>query len=133
MYPWGLRLHRERSKNWKKVKLENQVTVYEGVTIKDNVFVGSHVAFTNDLYPRNLNPDWKILPTLVKQGSSIGAGSVIVCGITLGENSLIGAGSVVTNDIPPFGLAYGNPARVRGFVCKCGTKLEIKEKKKKLL
>ena len=111
-----------------KVKLENRVTVYEGVTIQDNVFVGPHVTFTNDLYPRSLKPDWKILPTIVKQGSSIGAGSVIVCGVQIGENALIGAGSVVTNDIPPFALAYGNPARVRGFMCKCGTKLETEEK-----
>ena len=116
-----------------KVKLENRVTVYEGVTIHDNVFIGPHVAFTNDLYPRSLNPDWKILPTLVKQGSSIGAGSVIVCGVTIGENALIGAGSVVTNDIPNLALAYGNPARVRGFICKCGTKLETEEENGKIV
>jgi UDP-2-acetamido-3-amino-2,3-dideoxy-glucuronate N-acetyltransferase len=116
-----------------KVKLENRVNVYDGVTIQDNVFVGPHVTFTNDLYPRSLNPDWKILPTLVKQGSSIGAGSVIVCGVTIGENALIGAGSVVTNDIPPFALVYGNPARVRSFICKCGTKLETEEKNEKIV
>jgi len=112
------------------VKLENRVTVYEGVTIEDNVFVGPHVTFTNDHYPRSFNTDWKILQTLVKEGSSIGAGTVIVCGTTIGEYSLVGAGSVVTKNIPPHALAYGNPARIRGFVCRCGRKLETREKKR---
>ncbi len=112
------------------VKLENRVTVYKGVTIEDNVFVGPHVTFTNDPYPRSFNTDWKILQTLVKEGSSIGAGTVIVCGTTIGEYSLVGAGSVVTENIPPHALAYGNPARIRGFVCRCGRKLETTEKKR---
>ena len=105
------------------VKLENRATLYEGVTIEDNVFVGPHVTFTNDLYPRSSNPDWKILSTLVKKGSSIGAGSVIICGITIGENAMIGASSTVTKDVPPHSLIYGNPARIRGFICKCSKKL----------
>ncbi|MEJ2272930.1 MAG: acyltransferase [Candidatus Bathyarchaeota archaeon] len=105
------------------VKLENRTTIYEGVTIENNVFVGPHVTFTNDLFPRSSNPDWKILSTLVKKGSSIGAGSVIICGITIGENTMIGASSTVTKDMPSHSLAYGNPARIRGFICKCGKKL----------
>ena len=112
------------------VKLENRATVYEGVTIGDNVFVGPHVTFTNDFYPRSFSTDWKILQTHVKNGASIGARTVIVCGVTIGEYALIGAGSVVTNDIPAYALAYGNPARIRGFVCKCGKKLEDTGKKK---
>ena len=112
------------------VKIENRATIYEGVTIEDKVFVGPHVSFTNDLIPRSFNTDWKILPTLVKEGSSIGAGTVIVCGVTIGEYALIGAGSVVTENMPPHALAYGNPARIRGFVCRCGRKLETTEKKK---
>jgi UDP-2-acetamido-3-amino-2,3-dideoxy-glucuronate N-acetyltransferase len=112
------------------VKLENRATVYEGVTIQDKVFVGPHVTFTNDFYPRSFSTDWKILQTLVKEGASIGAGTVIVCGVTIGEYCLIGAGSVVTEDIPPHALAYGNPARIRGFVCRCSRKLEVREKKK---
>jgi UDP-2-acetamido-3-amino-2,3-dideoxy-glucuronate N-acetyltransferase len=111
------------------VKLENRATVYEGVTIRDKVFVGPHVTFTNDPYPRSFSTDWKIHPTLVKEGASIGAGTVIVCGVTIGEYALMGAGSVVTEDIPPHALAYGNPARIRGFVCRCGRKLETAEKK----
>ena len=114
-----------------RVKLENRATVYEGVTIEDNVFVGPQVTFTNDPSPRSLNSDWKILPTLVKEGSSIGAGTVIVCGVIIGEYALVGAGSVVTDDIPSNALAYGNPARVRGFVCRCGRKLETQEKNEK--
>ena len=112
------------------VKLENRATVYEGVTIENKVFVGPHVTFTNDPYPRSFNKDWKILQTLVKEGSSIGAGTIIICGATIGEYALIGAGSIVTENIPPNALAYGKPARIRGFVCRCGRKLVTEEKKK---
>ncbi len=102
------------------VKLENRANIYDGVTIEDDVFIGPHVTFTNDLYPRSVSADWKIVPTLVKKGASIGAGSVVVCGVTVGEYAMIGAGSVVTKDIPAHALAFGNPARIRGFVCICG-------------
>ncbi|MCW4016835.1 MAG: N-acetyltransferase [Candidatus Bathyarchaeota archaeon] len=114
-----------------KVKLENRATVYEGVTIKDDVFVGPHVTFTNDRHPRSFNKDWKIQPTLVKEGSSIGARTVIVCGTTIGKYALIGAGSVVTEKIPDYALAYGNPASIRGFVCRCGRKLETIKREEK--
>lgn len=113
------------------VKIENRATIYEGVTIDDDAFVGPHVVFTNDLYPRSTNSDWKISPTSVKKGASLGAGSVIVCGVTIGENALIGAGSVVTKNVPPHSLTYGNPARVRGFICRCGKKFEIIKKTEK--
>jgi UDP-2-acetamido-3-amino-2,3-dideoxy-glucuronate N-acetyltransferase len=112
------------------VKLENRATVFEGVTIEDKVFVGPHVTFTNDFYPRSFSTDWKITQTHVKKGASIGAGTVIVCGVTIGEYALIGAGSVVTKDIPAYALAYGNPARIKGFICRCSRKLEVTEKKK---
>jgi UDP-2-acetamido-3-amino-2,3-dideoxy-glucuronate N-acetyltransferase len=116
------------------VKLENRANVYQGVTIEDNVFVGPHVTFTNDPYPRSLSTDWAIVPTYVKQGASIGASAIIVCGVTIGERALIGAGSVVTRDIPPQALAYGNPATIKGFVCKCGRRLkEWKEKQQCIL
>lgn len=111
------------------VKLENRVTLYEGVTIEDDVFVGPHTTFTNDFYPRSFSTDWKIQQTHVKKGASIGTRTVIVCGVTIGEYALIGAGSVVTEDIPAYALTYGNPARIRGFVCKCSKKLETVEKK----
>lgn len=112
------------------VKLENRATVYEGVTIEDEVFVGPNVTFTNDLIPRSFSTNWKILPTLVKKGASIGARTVIVCGVTVGEYAMIGAGSVVTKDVPPHALAYGNPAKIRGFVCRNGIKLKTEETKK---
>ncbi len=109
------------------VKIQNHVSVFEGVTLEDGVFVGPHVCFTNDLYPRAINPDgtlksasdWEITPTLVKYGASIGAGSVILCKITIGEFALIGAGSMVTRDVPPYALVLGSPARQHGFVCRC--------------
>jgi len=113
-----------------RVKLENRANVYRGVRIEDDVFVGPHVTFTNDPYPRSFSADWKVVPTVVKKGASIGAGSVVMCGITIEEHAMIGAGSVVTNKIPPHALAHGNPATIRGFVCRCGRKL-VKEKKQK--
>jgi UDP-2-acetamido-3-amino-2,3-dideoxy-glucuronate N-acetyltransferase len=114
-----------------KVKIQNHVSVFEGVTLEDGVFVGPHVCFTNDLLPRAITPDgelksaddWEITPTLVKYGASIGAGSVIICGITIGEFALIGAGSVVTRDVPAHALVLGNPARLRGYVCRCARRL----------
>src|SRR6266568_4313436 len=109
------------------VKIQNHVSLFEGVTIEDGVFVGPHVCFTNDLHPRAITPDgklksaedWVVTTTLVKYGASIGAGSVIVCGVTIGEFALIGAGSVVTKDVPAHALVYGNPARPQGYVCRC--------------
>ncbi len=110
------------------VKIQNFVSIYRGVKIEDDVFIGPHATFTNDLYPRSFNEDWELVPTLVKKGASIGANATIVCGITIGEYAMIGAGAVVTKDVPPFGLVYGNPARLRGFVCYCGRRLEEKVK-----
>ena len=108
----------------KHVKVSTHSFICEGVTIEDNVFVGHNVSFINDKYPRSTNPDgsmqteadWKVVPTLVKRGASIGTGSVIMCGITIGENAIIGAGSVVTRDVPPNSIAYGVPARIRKSV-----------------
>jgi UDP-2-acetamido-3-amino-2,3-dideoxy-glucuronate N-acetyltransferase len=96
-------------------KVQNGVSVYDGVTIESKVFVGPHVSFTNDKVPRAFNDDWKITKTLVREGASIGANSTIVCGIQIGEYSMIAAGSVVTKDVSPYTLVAGNPARA---VCK---------------
>ena len=99
------------------VKIGNNVTikcgvqVWNGITIEDDVFIGSNVSFTNDKFPRSRNTDWELLPTVIKKGASIGAGSTILPGLTIGENAFIGAGSVVTKDVPAGEIWVGNPAR----------------------
>jgi UDP-2-acetamido-3-amino-2,3-dideoxy-glucuronate N-acetyltransferase len=113
------------------VKIQNHSSIFEGVTLEGGVFIGPHVCFTNDLFPRAINPDgtlksaedWTITPTLVQYGASIGAGAVIVCGVTIGRFALVGAGSVVTRDISPHVLVFGNPAQQRGYVCYCARRL----------
>ena len=92
------------------VTIKSGVQVWDGITIEDNVFIGANVTFTNDKYPRSKNPDWQLLKTIIKKGASIGAGSTILPGLIIGENSIVGAGSVVTRDIPAGELWLGNPA-----------------------
>lgn len=105
------------------VKIQNGVSVYHGVTIEDDVFLGPHMTFTNDLYPRAFINDFKLYSTLVKKGASIGANATIICGVTIGEYAMIGSGCVVTKDVPPYALVAGNPGRIIGFVDKNGKKL----------
>lgn len=93
------------------VTIKCGVQIWDGMTLEDNVFVGANVTFTNDRYPRSKDRDWKLEKTIVKRGASIGAGSTVICGITIGENAMIGAGSVVTKDVPAGELWYGNPAK----------------------
>lgn len=107
-----------------RVKIQNNVNVYHGVTIEDDVFLGPSMTFTNDMFPRAFNTDWKISETLVKKGASLGAHSTIVCGNTIGEYATVGSGSVVTKDVPAHALVVGNPARQIGWVCECGFKLD---------
>lgn len=92
-------------------KIRPFVFIPTGVTIEDNVFIGPNVTFTNDKYPRSLG-QWKLLPTTIKKGASIGANSVIIPGVTVGEEAMVGAGSVVTKDVPSGFLVSGNPARI---------------------
>ncbi len=107
------------------VKIQNLVSVYHGVVIEDYVFVGPHVVFTNDMYPRAFSGDsWKVYPTVVEKGASIGANSTIICGNTIGEYAMVGAGSVVTEDVPPYALVAGSPARIIHAVCRCGQPLD---------
>ena len=102
-----------------RVKISTHTFICEGVTIEDDVFIGHHVCFINDKYPRAVNvqgevqteEDWTVVPTVVKRGASIGSGATIMCGVTIGEGALVGAGSLVTKDIPPGTVAYGVPAR----------------------
>lgn len=107
-----------------RVKIQNNVNVYHGVTVEDDVFLGPSMTFTNDMFPRAFNADWKVSDTLVKKGASIGANAVIVCGNTVGEYAMVGSGSVVTKDVPAHALVFGNPARLAGWVCECGFKLD---------
>ena len=93
------------------VTVKSGVQIWDGVTIEDNVFIGPNVTFTNDLFPRSKNPDWKLVKTTIKQGASIGANTTVLAGITVGENSMIGAGSVVTKNVPDGELWVGNPAK----------------------
>lgn len=104
----------------RRCKISSHTFVCEGVTIEDNVFVGHGVVFINDIYPRATAPDgelqtekdWRVEPTLVKRGASIGSGATILAKLTIGENAIVGAGSVVTRDVPPDTIVAGNPARV---------------------
>lgn len=99
------------------VKIGNNVTIkcgvqiWDGIELEDNVMIGSNVTFTNDMYPRAKNPDWKLLKTIVCKGATVGAGSTLLPGIIIGENAMIGAGSVVTKDVPAGEVWVGNPAR----------------------
>ena len=105
-----------------RVTLKNGVAVWQGVTLEDDVFVGPYAVFTNDLVPRSKRP-WTMVPTLVRQGASIGANATIVCGITIGRYAMVGAGAVVTKDVPDHALVVGCPARPVGLVCVCGRRL----------
>lgn len=104
----------------KNCKISSHTFICEGVHIDDFVFVGHSVTFTNDLYPRAANEDgslqtesdWKVTETFIKKGASIGSGSTLLCGITIGEGAIVGAGSVVTKNVGPFTIVAGNPARV---------------------
>jgi UDP-2-acetamido-3-amino-2,3-dideoxy-glucuronate N-acetyltransferase len=106
------------------VKIQNNVSVYDDVIIEDEVFCGPSCVFTNVINPRAfVERKHEYKRTLVKRGASIGANATIVCGSTLGEYSFVGAGSVVTRDVPAYAMVYGSPAKVRGWMCRCGVKL----------
>lgn len=106
-----------------RCKIQNHVSLYKGVTLEDDVFVGPAVAFTNDRYPRASSTTWEVVATSVRRGASVGANATIVCGVELGAWSMIGAGAVVTTDVPAHGLVTGSPATLRGWVCTCGRPL----------
>lgn len=106
------------------VKIQNNVSLYTGVIVEDDVFLGPSMVFTNVVNPRShVSRKEEYKTTLVRRGASVGANAVIVCGLTLGEYSFVGAGAVVTKDVPAFAMVYGNPARIRGWMCRCGEKL----------
>jgi UDP-2-acetamido-3-amino-2,3-dideoxy-glucuronate N-acetyltransferase len=108
------------------IKIQNNVSIYTGVTLEDDVFCGPSCVFTNVINPRShVSRKDEYAATLVKQGASIGANATIVCGVTLGRYCFVGAGSVVTRNVPDYAMVYGSPARIRGWVCNCGIKLDF--------
>lgn len=112
-------------------KLQNYACVYHGVTLGRGVFVGPHVVFTNDVFPRSTDPnfevlkdgDWEVGTITVGDGASIGANSTILPNVTIGNWALVGAGAVVTGDVEPYALVVGSPARRIGWVCRCGRRV----------
>ncbi|MFC1594708.1 acyltransferase, partial [Candidatus Omnitrophota bacterium] len=116
----------------KNVKVQNNVSIYDGVILGDDVFCGPSCVFTNIINPRSAfprNTSRHFRKTVVKKGATIGANATIVCGHAIGKYAFIGAGAVVTKDVPDYALTYGNPARVNGWVCECGEKILIKKNK----
>ena len=106
------------------VVIKNGVALWQGVIVENRVFLGPNCVFTNDPFPRSKVLNQR-LETVVREGASIGANATVLCGIEIGRYSLIGAGSVVTRDVPDFALTLGNPARLKGYVCRCGQKLRL--------
>jgi acetyltransferase-like isoleucine patch superfamily enzyme len=108
----------------KNCKISSHTFICEGVHIEDNVFIGHNVTFINDRFPKATNPDgsiqseadWKLEETIIKKGASIGSGSTLLCGISVGENAIIGAGSIVTKNIPDNAIAAGNPAKILRYI-----------------
>lgn len=105
-------------------KIQNFAALYRGLIVGNRVFIGPHACFTNDQYPRAVNPDWEVVPTRVEDGASIGANATILCGITVGRYAMIAAGAVVTKDVRPQALVAGVPAKIIGWVCECGRTLD---------
>jgi acetyltransferase-like isoleucine patch superfamily enzyme len=116
-----------------RCKLQNGVYVYHGSTLEEGVFLGPGVMVLNDKNPRAINPDgtlksdadWQVSPTHIRLGAAIGGGAIILPGVMVGKWAIVGSGAVVTRNVPDYGLAYGNPARLAGFVCPCGQRLNL--------
>lgn len=110
------------------VKIQNNVSVYEGVTLEDYVFCGPSMVFTNVINPRSeISRKSEFRRTIVRRGATIGANATILCGNTIGEFAFVGAGAVVTSNVPAYALVLGNPARMAGWICRCGNRLEFAE------
>lgn len=109
------------------VKVQNNVSVYTGVICEDDTFLGPSCVFTNVINPRSfIERKEEYKQTIVKKGASIGANATIVCGYNIGRYAFVGAGTVVTKNVPDYALVVGNPAKIMGYVCKCGNRLKVK-------
>jgi UDP-N-acetyl-D-glucosamine dehydrogenase len=109
-----------------RIKIQNNVSIYSGVICEDDVFLGPSCVFTNVINPRSfIDRKDEYKTTLIKKGASIGANATILCGNTIGRYAFIGAGAVVTKDVPDYALMAGNPARIIGYICQCGTRLDF--------
>ncbi|HCY35836.1 MAG: N-acetyltransferase [Candidatus Margulisiibacteriota bacterium] len=112
------------------VKIQNNVSVYDDVELADYVFCGPSMVFTNDRNPRSKYPKTgAYVPTKVGYGASLGANCTVVCGNSIGKWAFIGAGSVITRNVPDFAVVYGNPARIKGWICECGEMLTFENGK----
>lgn len=108
------------------VKIQNNISVYDGVVLEDNVFCGPSMVFTNVINPRSHTPrKQEYMKTLVRQGATIGANATVLCGNSIGKHAFIGAASLVSRDVPDFGLVFGIPAKLQGWMCKCGVRLDL--------
>jgi acetyltransferase-like isoleucine patch superfamily enzyme len=115
-----------------RVKIQNGAYIYHGATLEDGVFIGPRACLTNDRLPRAITPDgrlkglndWTVGPTRVCYGASVGTGAIVLPGVTIGRFAMVGAGAVVSRDVPDHGLVVGLPARLIGYVCRCGRRLE---------
>lgn len=115
-------------------KIQNGACIYHGATLEDGVFVGPGAYVLNDTLPRAVNPDgslktnsdWEVSPVLIRRGASLGAGSIVLPGVTVGNWAMVASGAVVTRDVPAHGLVVGVPGRLCGFVCRCGGRLEVR-------
>ncbi len=106
------------------IKLQNNVSVFKAVTLEDDVFCGPSMVFTNVFNPRSfISRKKEFRATLIRKGATIGANATVICGNTIGQYAFIGAGSVVTKDIPDYALVYGNPGKVKGWICQCAEEI----------
>ncbi|WCJ59694.1 acyltransferase [Fontisphaera persica] len=108
-----------------RVTIKSGVYLWDGIVVENDVFIGPCAAFTNDMRPRSKQYPPEYLKTILRQGCSIGANATILPGLEIGRWAMVGAGAVVTKSVPDFGLVYGNPARLQGYVCECGCRLQF--------